>query len=109
MRKVIITSFVAVGLMAGCTEQPNQISNNYMDDPKYNSEECNNIRLKALEYNDRVAGRAASGLALGLFLGPFGIPLAIAQDKSQDDERKAWAREIHRACSSDPLPAELLS
>ncbi len=108
MRKGLVAGIVGVGLLAGCTEQPNQISNNYMDDPKYNSEECGDIRLRALEYNDRVAARAGTGLALGLFLGPFGIPLAIAGDKAQDNERKAWAREIHSACSSDPLPAEFL-
>ena len=47
------------------------------------------------------------GVGVGLFLGPFGLPLAAAGDLKQNEERKAWAREVHLACSSDPLPDNL--
>lgn len=76
-------------------------------DPKFNSKECLDIREKALTYDDKVGQRAITGLALGLFLGPFGIPFAIAGDASQNEDRRAFAAEVHRRCSSKPLPKEL--
>ena len=107
MRKTLIAGVAGISVLAGCAQNPNQASNDYLDDPKYNSQQCTEMRQKALEYNDRVGARMGTGLALGLFLGPFGIPLAMGMDKSQDEERKAWGREIHLACSSDPLPDSL--
>lgn len=81
------------------------MSGDYIEDAKYNTAECKEMRQKALEYNDRVLERM--GVGLGLFLGPFGLPLAAAGDLKQNEERKAWAREVHLACSSDPLPDNL--
>ncbi len=74
---------------------------------KYNSEDCKAIRLKSLEYNDKVGERMAIGLASGLLLGPFGLPFAAAADANQDRERRAWNREIHMRCSDKPLPENL--
>jgi hypothetical protein len=103
MRSLMVLTVAAFGL-AGCAQNPNEISNDYINDPKYNTEGCQEMRIKALDYNDRVLGRVGTGLALGLFLGPFGIPLSVMADANQNEERKAWSREVHLACSSDPLP-----
>jgi len=107
MRNLLVLGFVSVGLLAGCAPDPKTMSGNYLDDPKYNTEECKDMRQKALDYNDRTLSRIGTGAALGLFLGPFGIPLAAGADVKQNEERKAWAREVHLACSSDPLPENL--
>lgn len=106
-RNLLVLGFVSVGLAAGCAPDPKTMSGNYLDDPKYNTEECKDMRQKALDYNDRTLSRIGTGAALGLFLGPFGIPLAAGADVKQNEERKAWAREVHLACSSDPLPENL--
>ena len=103
MRKFLVAVILSLSLI-GCAQNPNEISSNYVNDPKFNTENCQNMRQKALEYNDRVLGRMGTGVALGLFLGPFGLPLAAAGDLAQNEERKAWSREVHLACSSDPLP-----
>lgn len=78
-----------------------------MTDPKWDTQECKDIRLAAVSYNDKVGSRVAIGLASGLLLGPFGIPIAIAADANQDEVRKGFNREIHLRCSSQPLPKEL--
>ena len=97
-----------VGTVAGCSTTPQNYSANLsMTDPKWETQECKDIRLAAVSYNDKVGSRVAIGLASGLLLGPFGIPIAIAADASQDDVRKSFNREIHLRCSSQPLPKEL--
>ena len=106
MRILVLISLVAWGL-AGCAENPNEISNNYIEDPKYQTKECTEMRQKALQYNDRVLGRVGTGLAVGIFLGPLVIPFAAGADVAQNEERKAWSREVHLACSSNPLPENL--
>ena len=93
--------------MTGCAESPNNISKNYIDDPKYSSEECKEMRIKALEYVDQILGRMGTGLAFGVFLGPMGVPIAAASELPLNEERKSWSREVHLACSSDPLPNRL--
>lgn len=93
------------GLLRVVRPTQKTMSGDYIEDAKYNTAECKEMRQKALEYNDRVLERM--GVGLGLFLGPFGLPLAAAGDLKQNEERKAWAREVHLACSSDPLPDNL--
>lgn len=107
MRNLLVLGFVGVSLVMGCAPDPKTMSGDYLDHPKYNTEDCKDMRQKALEYNDRVLSRMGAGVGLGLLLGPFGIPLAAAGDVKQNEERKAWAREVHLACSSDPLPNNL--
>jgi len=101
---------VAIGVaISACAPKPQIYAEKLAaeKDPKFDSPECLSIREKALTYDDKTAERAVTGLALGLFLGPFGLPLAAAGDASQNEDRRAFAAEIHRRCSSKPLPKEL--
>ncbi len=104
-----ITSAILAGVaLAGCTTTPaNYATTLSQQDPKWNSPECQQIRLAALGYDDKVGERMAIGLASGLLLGPFGLPLAAAADANQEQQRKLFAREVHMRCSSLPLPKEL--
>jgi hypothetical protein len=96
-------------LLAGCVTQPaNYATTLSMQDPKFESEDCKQIRVAALGYDDKVGQRAMIGMASGLILGPFGIPLAAAADANQNEQRRLFAREIHLRCSSLPLPPELM-
>lgn len=105
MRK---TAIVLAGLLAGCTSTPDKYAAQLpQDDPKYNTQECKDIRLKALEFDNKTGSRAAIGLASGLLLGPFGLPIAIASDAEREEARKIFAREVHMRCSSKPLPKNL--
>lgn len=107
MKNSIIAAAVLVAL-AGCTPTPQKYASTLkVTDPKFNSAECKQIRLEALNFDDKVGGRMAIGAASGLLLGPFGLPLAAAADHAQEEKRKAFAREMHLRCSSTPLPDKL--
>ena len=94
--------------VCGCVSQPaNYATTLSTQDPKWESDECKEIRLAALNYDDKVGQRMAIGLATGLLLGPFGIPLAAAADANQNEQRRLFAREMHLRCSSLPLPENL--
>lgn len=94
--------------LAGCAPKPQMYAETLpSDDPKWKTPECLSIREKAFGYDDKVAERAVAGLALGLFLGPFGLPFAAAADSAQNEERRAFAREVHMRCSSKPVPEAL--
>ncbi|WP_422371362.1 hypothetical protein [Hoeflea sp.] len=110
MRRAISTIVVAsAAALAACTPQPAQYAQKLsMNDPKWESEDCKEIRLASLNYDDKVGQRMAIGVASGLLLGPFGIPLAIAADANQEEQRQAFAREMHLRCSSLPLPESLV-
>lgn len=99
---------IVVLVLAGCVSQPaNYATTLSTQDPKWESPECNEIRLAALNYDDKVGQRMAVGLAAGLLLGPFGLPLAAAADANQNEQRRLFAREMHMRCSSLPLPDNL--
>lgn len=106
MRGAILVGLLVLG---ACAPKP-QIVAEKLDriDPKYDSAECQAMRKKALDYDDKLGGRMAIGVASGLLLGPFGIPLAAMADANQDQIRRAWSRELWQACSSQPLPKNLL-
>jgi len=107
MRKIILAGMVGL-LAAGCTSTPDKYAASLpQDDPKFNSKECKDIRLKALEFDNKTGSRVAIGVGAGLLLGPFGIPIAAAADAEREDARRLFAREIHMRCSSKPLPKHL--
>ena len=86
-------------VLAGCAQNPRKTSLELSTaDPKYSSEECVYIRNRILEYNDRVGSRFAIGVASGLLLGPFGLPIAVAADVNQNNERAHLNAELERRC-----------
>lgn len=102
------TGLLALVVVAGCTSTPDKYASTLSTkDPKWETADCKDIRLAALQYDDKVGSRAAVGIASGLLLGPFGIPIAAAADASQEEKRKSFAREVHLRCSSTPLPENL--
>jgi hypothetical protein len=106
MKKGVI--FACCLVLSGCMSTPVKYAASLpQDDPKWNSKECKDIRLKALTYDDKLGGRVAIGIGAGILLGPFGIPIAAMADANQNEVRKAWDREVHMACSSRPLPEKL--
>jgi hypothetical protein len=80
-----------------------------VSDPKYDTAECKEIRLRALSYDDKVGERVAVGFASGLLLGPFGLPIAAAADAERNQARQAFSREVHERCSSAPMPPNLMT
>jgi hypothetical protein len=98
-----IAAIAIAGCLASCAAATPQktVESLNMTDPKFNSPECNDIRARAVSYDDKVAERAVTGMALGLFLGPFGLPMAAATDKAQDDVRRGFNREITLRCMTN--------
>lgn len=96
----ILLAVALAACVSGCAAATPQktVSTLTMSDPKFNSPECSDIRARAVGYDDKVAERAMTGMALGLFLGPFGLPMAAAADKAQDDQRAGFNREITLRC-----------
>ena len=73
MRKLVSLMMVA-GVLAGCTSTPDKYAASLSTkDPKWDTADCREIRLKALEFDNKVGSRVAIGLASGLLLGPFGV------------------------------------
>jgi hypothetical protein len=102
------SALLALTLLAGCASKPADYAATLsMQDPKWETPECKEIRLAAVNYNDKVGSRVAIGLVSGLLLGPFGIPIAAAADANQDQVRKQFNREVHLRCSSLPLPEKM--
>jgi len=107
LRKIICV-LAALGALAGCSSTPDKYAATLSTkDPKWDTPECKEIRLKALDFDNKVGSRVAIGVASGLLLGPFGIPIAAAADAERDDARKTFSREVHIRCSSLPLPKNL--
>ena len=105
--KKLSVALVAL-FLCGCTKTPDKYAASLpQDDPKYDTPECRDVRLKALEFDNKVGSRMAIGVGAGLLLGPFGIPLAVAADAEREEARKIFAREVHVRCSSKPLPKNL--
>ena len=73
-----------------------------MQDPKWRSPQCQEIRAKAANYKEQKVSWAA-----GALIGPYGLALAAAGKEHQEKQRTILAREMHLRCSSRPLPREL--
>lgn len=74
-------------------------------DPKAASPECRQARAAAAEWEAN--RKPPMNLAVGVLMGPYGLALAAASRDHQAKKRKLLARDIHLACSSAPLPANL--
>ena len=102
-RRCRLAALSLTALVSGCATviQPQQAVNN-LDSrgQKYGTQECQQARQVALNYDDNVSGRMGLGLGLGLLLGPFGLPFAIAADASQKEKRDAVLLELERHCES---------
>jgi hypothetical protein len=108
MHKATVALAASSLLLAGCQSKPAEYATTLStQDPKWETPECREIRLAALNFDDKVGQRMAIGLASGLLLGPFGLPIAAAADAEQNEQRRLFAREMHMRCSSLPLPEEL--
>lgn len=91
-----------VGLLSACASLPQTtLTSLNMDDPKYNTDGCRDIRAAAINYDDKVVSRAGLGLATGLLLGPIGIIPAAMSDASQNEKRSYINQEIKRQCVTD--------
>jgi hypothetical protein len=106
MRRAAHSCIAAGGLAAmisGCTAVPaNYAATLSQQDPKWQSPECQHIRAEAANYKQRNVSWAS-----GLLLGPYSMALVAASKEHQEKQRILFAREMHLACSSKPLPRTL--
>jgi hypothetical protein len=90
-------------MAAGCTTSPGEYAATLSNqDPKWQSPQCEEIRMQALNYKERNLNWAA-----GALIGPYGLALVAAGKEHQEKQRKLFAREMHMRCSSLPLPKNL--
>lgn len=105
MRIIPVLCLIGVTLITACAPDPKTLSDAYVSDSKYNTQDCIDQRQKALAHDDNTLS-PMNRMVLILFI-PFGIPIAAETDFHQNEERKRLSRELHLACSSDPLPDDL--
>ena len=91
---------VTAAMVAGCTSSPAATLS--VQDPKWRSPQCEQIRAEALSYKERNLNWAA-----GMLIGPYGLAIVAAGKEHQEKQRKLLAREMHIRCSSLPLPKKL--
>ncbi len=98
----VVLTFVAA-LLAGCTSTPTDYAATLSkQDPKWMSAECQEIRATAANYKEQKVNWAA-----GALIGPYGLAIVAAGKEHQEKQRVKLAREMHLACSSQPLPKNL--
>jgi hypothetical protein len=101
--KIWIAAGVVAAMVSGCTTPPADYAATLSNqDPKWQSPECEQIRVQALSYKERNLNWAA-----GLLIGPYGLAVVAAGKEHQEKQRKLLAREMHIRCSSLPLPKNL--
>ncbi|MBL8576123.1 MAG: hypothetical protein JNK47_02765 [Mesorhizobium sp.] len=90
-------------MAAGCTSMPTDYAATLSkQDPKWTSPECQEIRATAANYKEQKVNWAA-----GALIGPYGLAIVAAGKEHQEKQRVKMAREMHLACSSQPLPKNL--
>lgn len=72
-------------------------------DPKWTSPPCVKMRADAAIYQSRE--KPAPMVLLGL--GPYGLGIYAAAKDHQEKKRREFVRNMHLACSSQPLPSDL--
>jgi len=90
--------------LAGCASAPAPTSVAQFD-PKASSPECQKEHAAAAEWEANK--KPPMNLAVGALMGPYGLALAAASRDHLAKKRKLFARDIHLACSSAPLPNNL--
>jgi hypothetical protein len=99
-------AFLLAAAVAGCTTPPAEYAATLStEDPKWRSQECQQIRQAALTFEDGKTKPLNLGAAL--LLGPYGLGIAAAGREHQEKQRKLFARDLHMRCSSLPLPKNL--
>ncbi len=96
MKRFVLLFFIP---LSACASLPQSaLTTLDMNDPKYNTDGCRDIRNAAINYDDKTMSRAGLGLATGLLLGPVGIIPAAMADASQNNKRSLINQEITRQC-----------
>lgn len=92
--------------LAGCAAAPAHYAASLpQQDPKFHSPQCLEMRARAANYE---AGRKPPmSWTTGALMGPYGLAIAAASKDHQAKQRRLFARDMHLACSSRPLPREL--
>ena len=107
MKRTIAAVCLLALMAAGCTTSPAEYAAGMpAQDPKWISPECVQMRADAATYASR---EKRAPWAAGVLLGPYGLGLVAAAKEGQARKRKQFVRDMHLACSSRPLPPELLS
>jgi hypothetical protein len=102
----LLAPLVALAL-AGCTATPAEFAASLSpQDPKWQTPECLEMRAAAPDFE--AGKRPPMGWGTGVLLGPYGLAIAAASKEHQAKQRKLFARDMHLACSSRPLPRELV-
>lgn len=107
MKRTALAAAACLALSACATSPADYSGQLNENDAKWNSPDCKQIRLDAVNFDEKIGQRVAIGIGAGLLLGPFGIPLAAAADSHQNDRRRAFDREMWLRCQSAPLPEAL--
>lgn len=102
-----IAPALAALALAGCTATPAEFAASLSpQDPKWQTPEC--VQMRAAAPNVEAGKRPPMGWGTGVLLGPYGLAIAAASKEHQAKQRKLFARDMHLACSSRPLPRELV-
>jgi len=103
--RMLAVALLAVAA-AGCTTSPRDYALSLSpQDPKWQSAECTQMRTAAQTYG--VGQKPPLSWGAGALLGPYGLAIAAASKDHQEKQRKRFARDMHLACSSRPVPKDL--
>ena len=102
MRKILV---ICLFFLGACAPKQSISSDDYKDDPKYETQQCVQKRNRTLVSNTDTFS-PMERIALILFV-PFGTPIVLGHDTKLKETQKDWSRELHLACSSQPLPDSL--
>lgn len=107
MKYIVVGATCALTLvLAGCTTSPAEYASKLpSQDPKWNTAQCQQMRSAAASYDANE--KKTMSFAGGMVFGPYGVAIAMAGKQHQEKQRKLFARDMHLACSSQPLPRDL--
>ena len=99
---------VAMGLVcAGCATQPEAyVEGLGTTDAKWQTPACKAMRQRAGAYEQEESDRFKSEFLMHA-ISPSGTLATINVTNQRNIRRRQFSRDVHLACSSQPLPAEL--